>query len=40
MERWGQHVGARVFDLIAINRWTREYKLDCIRAAACTLVDR
>jgi multimeric flavodoxin WrbA len=34
MERWGQHVGARVFDLIAVNRWTREYKLDCIRAAA------
>jgi multimeric flavodoxin WrbA len=38
MERWGQHVGARVFDLIPINRWTREYKLDCIRAAVCELV--
>lgn len=38
MERWGQHVGARVFDLIPINRWTREYKLECIRAAACELV--
>ncbi len=34
MERWGQHVGARVFDLIPVNRWTRNYKLDCIRAAA------
>jgi multimeric flavodoxin WrbA len=38
MERWAQHVGARVFDLITINRWTRNYKLDCIRAAVCELV--
>jgi multimeric flavodoxin WrbA len=34
MERWGQHVSARVYDLIGINRWTRKYKLDGIRAAA------
>jgi multimeric flavodoxin WrbA len=33
MERWGQHVSARVYDLIGVNRWTREYKLDGIRAA-------
>jgi multimeric flavodoxin WrbA len=39
MERWGQHVGARVFDLIGVNRWTREYKLECIRTAASTLVE-
>jgi multimeric flavodoxin WrbA len=38
MERWGQHVGARVFDLLPVNRWTRAYKLDCIRAAVCELV--
>lgn len=40
MERWGQHVGARVFDLIAVNRWTRSHKLDCIRAAACAMVTQ
>jgi multimeric flavodoxin WrbA len=39
MERWGQHVSARVFDLITVNRWTREYKLDCIQAAVCALVE-
>jgi multimeric flavodoxin WrbA len=38
MERWGQHVGARVFDLIPVKRWTRTHKLDCIRAAACELI--
>ena len=34
MERWIQHVQARVFDLIPVNRWSREYKLETIRAAA------
>ena len=38
MERWGQHISARVFDLIPVNRWTRAHKLDCIRAAAYELV--
>lgn len=38
MERWGQHVSARVFDLIPVNRWTRGYKIECIRAAAGELV--
>ena len=34
MERWIQHVQARVFDLIPVNRWSREYKLEAIREAA------
>jgi len=34
MERWIQHVRARVFDLIPVNRWSREYKLVAIREAA------
>lgn len=38
MERWAQHCGARVFDLIPVNRWTREYKLVAIRSAAISLV--
>ncbi len=33
MERWIQHVQGRVFDLIPVNRWSREYKLAAIRAA-------
>lgn len=39
MERWGQHVGTRIFDLIAVNRWTRNYKLDCIQSAVSGLVE-
>ena len=39
MERWIQHVTGRVFDLIPVNRWSREYKLSAIREAAYTLVD-
>jgi multimeric flavodoxin WrbA len=38
MERWIDHVRARRFDLIPVNRWSREYKLATIRAAAQTLV--
>ena len=34
MERWIQHVSGRVFDLLPVNRWSREYKLVAIRAAA------
>jgi len=37
MERWIQHMHARVFDLIPVNRWSREYKLETIRAAARTM---
>lgn len=33
MERWIQHVQGRVFDLIPVNRWSREYKLAALRAA-------
>ena len=34
MERWIEHVQARKFDLIPVNRWSREYKLVAIREAA------
>ncbi len=33
LERWIQHVQARAFDLIPVNRWSREYKLPAIRRA-------
>jgi multimeric flavodoxin WrbA len=39
MERWIQHVQARPFDLIPVNRWSREYKLAVIRAAAAKMVS-
>lgn len=39
MERWIQHVRARVWDLLPVNRWSRTYKLDAIRAAAYAMVD-
>jgi len=39
MERWVQHVRARVFDLLPVNRWSREYKLVAIREAARTMVQ-
>jgi hypothetical protein len=38
MERWIEHVRARKFDLIPVNRWSREYKLVAIRKAARTMV--
>jgi len=34
MERWIQHVRARTFDLIPVNRWSRPYKLAAIREAS------
>jgi multimeric flavodoxin WrbA len=34
MERWIDHLRARKFDLIPVNRWSREYKLAAIREAA------
>lgn len=34
LERWIQHVRARVYDLIPVNRWSRPYKLESIRQAA------
>jgi len=39
MERWIQHVRARTFDLIPVNRWSRAYKLVAIREAARTMVQ-
>lgn len=39
MERWIQHVQGRVFDLIPVNRWSREYKLNAIRAAGSAMVN-
>lgn len=34
MERWIEHVRARKFDLLPVNRWSRDYKLEAIREAA------
>ena len=39
MERWIDHVRARKFDLIPVNRWSREYKLVAIREAARAMVQ-
>ncbi len=38
MERWIEHVRARKWDLIPVNRWSRDYKLTAIRSAAQALV--
>ena len=38
MERWMDHLRARNFDLIPVNRWSREYKLAAIREAALAMV--
>jgi multimeric flavodoxin WrbA len=38
MERWMQHVRARTWDLIPVNRWSHPYKLDTIRTAAAEMV--
>lgn len=34
MERWIEHVRARKFDFVPVNRWNRPYKLEAIRKAA------
>jgi multimeric flavodoxin WrbA len=39
MERWIHHLHARAFDLLPVNRWSREYKLVAIREAARTMVQ-
>ena len=39
MERWMDHIRARKFDLIPVNRWSRKYKLEAIREAALTMVQ-
>ena len=38
MERWIEHVHARKWDLLPVNRWSRDYKLEAIRAAAYAMV--
>jgi len=38
LERWSDHLRARKFDLIPVNRWTRSYKLVAIRSAAEAMV--
>jgi multimeric flavodoxin WrbA len=38
MEKWIEHVRARKFDLIPVNRWSREYKLMAIREASRAMV--
>jgi multimeric flavodoxin WrbA len=38
MERWIDHVRARKFDLIPVNRWSRAYKLVAIRETARAMV--
>jgi len=39
LERWIQHVQGRVFDLLPVNRWSREYKITAIYAAGVALVN-
>jgi multimeric flavodoxin WrbA len=39
MERWIHQTRARVYDLLPVNRWSRDYKLAAIRDAARTMVE-
>ena len=39
MERWIEHVRARKFDLITVNRWNRPYKVPAIGLAAAAMVQ-
>jgi hypothetical protein len=39
LERWVEHVRARKFDFIPVNRWSRDYKLTTIQAAAKQMVN-
>ncbi len=39
IERWMKHTQARVWDLLPVNRWSRDYKLDLIRDAAQAMVE-
>jgi hypothetical protein len=38
LERWIQHVRARKWDFIPVNRWNRAYKLETIRNASNAMV--
>lgn len=37
MERLTQHVGARRFDMVSVNRWNREYKIKAIRDSTAAM---
>jgi hypothetical protein len=39
LERWIQHVHARKWDFIPVNRWNREYKIETIRVASNSMVQ-
>jgi multimeric flavodoxin WrbA len=39
LERWVEHVRARKFDFIPVNRWSRDYKLATIQSAAQRMTD-
>ena len=39
MERWIDHIRARKFDLIPVNRWSRDYKLVAIQDATRAMVQ-
>ena len=38
LERWIQHVRARKWDFIPVNKWNKTYKLETIRSAAEAMV--
>lgn len=40
LERWIEHVRARKWDFIPVNRWNREYKLKTIQAAAKAMASQ
>ncbi|MFC2015518.1 flavodoxin family protein [Chloroflexota bacterium] len=40
MERWTDQVRARKYDLIPVNRWSRDYKFAAISEAARTMVQQ
>ena len=40
MERWIDHLRARKFDLLPVNKWSRAYKLTAIQAAAQAMVTQ
>jgi multimeric flavodoxin WrbA len=39
MERWIEHVQARKFDFVAVNRWNRPVKLELIRQSAQLMIQ-
>ncbi len=39
MENWIKHVGGKPYDLIAVNRWTRPFKLTTIRESGRAMAE-